>query len=118
MCQPVTGPKFTFKKPRKMWKAVRRRIKYSKGSNVSAGPFHATKFRLDGWAEPKSPVRLQGYTQAGYHVFASRKGAEAYADGWSDLDIIPVYVKGRALPFIYIDRKRYKGYAVQSWRKA
>lgn len=133
MCQPVIGETITFTKPRKMWKVVMVRIGGALPDSCS-GPYHNTTFRKDGWAYTVTPRAAASIgppgrkkTQAGYHVFASKRGARAYAKETGNPNrkcvAIPVYIEGKAIPFrwrnYYTGKvSKYKGYAVQRWRRA
>ena len=120
MCQRVIDNKvYNFKKPTKMWKIVWR-------DNYYDGPFYrSVKERNSLWAKKEkigisnSYGEKYGITSSGYHVFASRKGAEKWHnDQFMNLPnkkvVTQVLVKGRARKFI--TETKNIGYLVEQWR--
>ena len=116
MCEEVSGPEEIFHLPRKMWKLVFGMVK----ATGCHGPWRFTRFTKSGWSVSARPKATYGETDKGYHVFVSEKGALNYRGNLGG-HVIPVYVKGEAIPFKnrkWYGSPYYKGYAVRYWRPA
>ena len=113
MCQEASGP-MTELKEQKKWKAVLTRGR--------GGLYYSTTWMLIGpWSSPVTPeVKEWGDTCAGYHVFDTEELATKWAikhekiSPWEfQTEVIPVMVRGKAIPFIDADGS---GYAVEQWK--
>ena len=132
MCQPVSGPETYFSKPRLAWKIVDK-------WDYKRGPLYETRFLpgMGGWSVRINPkarvdytpgyVTVQPLTSQGYHVLSQYILSDAWYVG--PLETIPVWVRGKAIPFrsgrvFFFSGKfgkksniiRGEGWAVEQWK--